>query len=242
MHQSDSKKPEFLSGSFETRITAYEAAQRFSKVDVWASSRWQKRQESFLSDSLAGKYPRHSSLPEVIKESKANVVFEFGGGSGWVWNLINSNVKANLSYINLELLETCHKYQDFIGSNPAISFISEIDDLEIKAGHQVLFYTNSVMQYVENDKIEETFNVLNSCTEALFDELVFTDFQSYWTLQEYYGSKIPYFVRNRRDFIETMARFGFFTQAQDISAPSQEISERARKLWYTENLYFLKIH
>ena len=178
----------------------------------------------------------------LSKSLRPTLFSNFGGGSGWVWNLINSNVKANLSYINLELLETCHKYQDFIGSNPAISFISEIDDLEIKAGHQVLFYTNSVMQYVENDKIEETFNVLNSCTEALFDELVFTDFQSYWTLQEYYGSKIPYFVRNRRDFIETMARFGFFTQAQDISAPSQEISERARKLWYTENLYFLKIH
>jgi hypothetical protein len=33
-----------------------------------------------------------------------------------------------------------------------------------------------------------------------------------------------------------MARFGFIAQAQDISAPSQKISERARKLWYTENL------
>ena len=164
------------------------------------------------------------------------------GGSGWVWNLINNKVKANLSYINLELPETYQKYQDFIGSNPAISFISEISDLEIEAEHQILFYTNSVMQYVENGKIEEILDVLNSCTEAIFDELVFTDFQSYWTLQEYYGSKIPYFVRNRREFIETMAHFGFFTQAQDISAPSRDISELTRKLWYTENLYFLKIH
>lgn len=242
MHQSDSQKPDFLSGSFETQKIAYEVARSLSKVDVWASSRWQKRQESFLNDSLAGKSPRHTSLPEVIKKSKAKVVFEFGGGSGWVWNLISNDVKANLRYINLELPETCNKYQNFVGLSSAISFVSEIHDLDIKAEHQILFYTNSVMQYVEDGKIEETFNVLHSCTEALFDELVFTDFQSYWTLQEYYGSKIPYFVRNRRDFIENMARFGFFAKAQDISSPSQEISERAKKLWYTENLYFLKMH
>jgi len=243
MRESKFDPTKFLSGKFESLEAAKKSGLEFSKSgESFTSSRWFQRQETFWKDSLVGESPRPSTLPKVIEKSHAEMIIEVGGGSGWIWNLIGSEIRRNLTYVNLELAETCNYFENLTHFEPAMRFISTLDDLELKANYRLMLYSNSTMQYLDDDGVAEIFRTLNSCTEVLLDELIFTDFSSYWTLQEYYGSKIPYFVRNRSDFLGNMAAFGFEPQAQNYSKRINSADKGVHRPYFTENLHFLKTH
>ena len=242
MAESETDPKKFLSGNFETLQAASIFAVSTSKSGKsFTSSRWFRRQEIFYNESQNGNTPRPNSLPEIIKNSSANTVIEVGGGSGWIWNLIGRERKSNLKYYNLELAETCNYFKNLVQIDSSIRFISTIKNLELNPNDQVILYANSTLQYLDNAGLEEIFRTINLCTEALFDELIFTDFASYWTLQEYYGSKIPYFVRNKSDFLEFMEIFGFKFEKQVDTDFGNSDGDEATRTYFTESLHFLKV-
>ena len=241
MSKGEEALPEFLSGRFETLQSAKEVASRYSKdLNSFASSRWLLKQESFWNDSLSGNSPRPSSLPEIIEKSNTKIVCELGGGSGWIWNLIGSEVKRDLKYINLELAETSEYFKNLAHIDPEIRFISSLNDLELNSNYQLMLYSNSTIQYIDDSGIKEIFRKLNSCSEVIFDELIFTDFMSYWTLQEYYGSKIPYFVRNKSDFLDFMETLGFVSQRREYPMRNIQTGDGLNRPYFTEDIYFTK--
>jgi putative methyltransferase (TIGR04325 family) len=233
--------PEFLSGRFETLQSAKEVASRYSNgLNSFTSSRWLLKQESFWNESLSGNFPRPSTLPEIIEKSKTKTVCELGGGSGWIWNLIGSEVKRDLKYINIELAETSEYFKNLAHIDPAIRFTSSLEDLELNSIFQLMLYSNSTIQYIDDSAIKEIFRKLDSCSQVLFDELIFTDFESYWTLQEYYGSKIPYFVRNKSDFLDFMGTLGFMSQTQEFPKRNIPTGDELCRSYFTENIYLMK--
>jgi putative methyltransferase (TIGR04325 family) len=239
-NQNDPTK--FLSGNFESRAeaSAFARSAGYSK-ESFTSPRWFERQEAFWNDSLAGVSPRPSTLPAVIEKSNASMVVEVGGGSGWIWNLIGSEVKRDLKYVNLELAETSEYFKNLAHIDPAITFISSLNDLELNSNYQLMLYSNSTIQYLDDSGIKEIFGKLDSCSEVLFDELIFTDYASYWTLQEYYGSKIPYFVRNKSVFFDFMETLRFVSQTRENPKCSLPTGDGLYRPYFTEDIYFTKI-
>ena len=241
MGKSQNNPTKFLSGNFESlaEANAFLRAASYSE-DSFTSPRWFQRQEAFWNDSLAGISPRPSTLPVVIEKSNASLVVEVGGGSGWIWNLIGSEVKRDLKYINLELAETSEYFKNLAHIDPEIRFISSLNGLELNSNHKLILYSNSTIQYIEDSGIKDILRKLDSCSEVLFDELIFTDFASYWTLQEYYGSKIPYFVRNKSDFLEFMGTVGFVSQTWEYPKHNIPTVDGLYRPYFTENIYFTK--
>jgi putative methyltransferase (TIGR04325 family) len=241
MGKSQNNPTKFLSGNFKSlaEANAFSRGGSYSE-ESFTSPRWFRRQEAFWNDSLAGISPRPSTLPVVIEKSNASMVVEVGGGSGWIWNLIGSDVKRDLKYINLELAETSEYFKNLAHIDRAITFISSLNDLELNSNDQLMLYSNSTIQYLDDSGLKEIFCKLDSCSEVLFDELIFTDFESYWTLQEYYGSKIPYFVRNKSDFLDFMGTLGFVSQTWEYPKHNIPTGDGLYRRYFTEDIYFTK--
>lgn len=243
MRESNIVPTQFLSGKFESLEDAKKfALEHSNSAESFTSSRWFQRQEAFWKVSLTGESPRPSTLPKVIEKSNANMVVEVGGGSGWIWNLIRNEVKRDLKYVNLELAETIEYFKSLPEIDPEIRFISSLNDLELNSNNKLMFYSNSTIQYIDDPGLKEIFRKLDSCSEVLFDELIFTDFESYWTLQEYYGGKIPYFVRNKSFFLDFMETLGFVSQTKEFPRLSIPNGDGLYRPYFTEDLYFTKTY
>jgi hypothetical protein len=99
---------EIFRGIFESLETALIEQKLHNSKDAFSSIRWINRQRSFLNMSKKGMSPRNSSLPSFLKEHvQIDLVVDIGGGSGWIFNLLQPITQKPLTYFNIELKEMC---------------------------------------------------------------------------------------------------------------------------------------
>lgn len=160
---------------------------------AFQSETWLTRQNEILMEALRGNFKRLTHLPFIASTLDIKKIIDFGGGSGWVFATLGDPIKDRIEkYQVIENNEMC-KFFATKFSNEKISF-STVDS--IKKNHLFdntdILYLNSVMQYFEN---QEYFNLVvdsYSPEYILIDDLVVSPAEEFFSLQEYYGNKIPY--------------------------------------------------
>lgn len=133
-----------------------------------------------------------------------------GGGSGWVFATLGDYIKDKIeNYQVIENEEMCEFFATKF-SNEKISF-STVDSLEKNHlfDNTDILYLNSVMQYFEN---LEYFNVVvdsYSPEYILIDDLVVSPTDEFFSLQEYYGEKIPYRFSDINEVKSSLSERGY---------------------------------
>lgn len=156
-----------------------------------------------------GAEPRFSTLPSFISNHKdIDLILDIGGGSGWVFYLLKAMTKRNFTYFNFELKESCEEFSREFSNINNVHFVDSWD-LIFTIKRISLLYSNSTMQYISDDDFFDNFKKINKPKFIVFDDLIVTDFGSYWTLQNYYGVFIPYYFRNLEEFNLKILKQGY---------------------------------
>jgi putative methyltransferase (TIGR04325 family) len=177
--------------------------------EVFLSDRWRNRQRTFMDMAQDGVSPRFSTLPSFIANHEdIDLILDIGGGSGWVFYLLNAMTKRSLTYINFELREICEEFSKEFSNIEDVHFVDSweliFDIKEIS-----IIYSNSTMQYISDVNFFENFKKIKKPKYIVFDDLIVTNFKSYWTLQNYYGVFIPYCFRNLEEFNLKLVEQGY---------------------------------
>jgi putative methyltransferase (TIGR04325 family) len=176
--------------------------------DVWSSSRWVKRQQEFLTESLEGTTPRPHSFRELLEfiAEPLNIV-DFGGGSGWLFHtLLFSGINVQ-SYVNVEsinLHDTCNqRHSNYFYLTP-----EELETHCWNSDNYVLYF-NSVIQYFESDN--SLFEILKKISPktVLIDDLTPSASNQFFAYQKYYETRIPYRFIDQNALIKGMTERGY---------------------------------
>jgi putative methyltransferase (TIGR04325 family) len=159
-------------------------------ADAFSSQQWITKLKAMRTVALSGLYPRNSTLPRVITTLKCNVVYDFGGGSGWLFELVK-NVTTLSTYVVIELPSVIRALAEEVSNSSRIQFKELCEITSEFRTPNTLLYANSVWHYLLDD--EEILNVVTRISPQyiLLDDLqISTDFE-YYSLQRYYGTLIP---------------------------------------------------
>ena len=149
--------------------------------------------------------PRQCILPNIIGLIHAKRIVDWGGGSGWVWDFTKNSIVCDFveEYLiieNKELIELL-KSQN-LHDHP----VSLTDEIKNRIETDV-FYTNSTLQYVDDDEFLKVFGKIKSTI------LIFEDFlgnvNDFWTLQKYNDQQIPVKFRNVNKFIQLIRGYKY---------------------------------
>ena len=200
---------EIFEGNFDSLETALKE-QRFRNTnDVFTSDNWKNRQQLFLDMSKEGISPRHSSLISFLAEHKQiDTILDIGGGSGWIFNLLEANIQKPLTYINLEITEICEEFSKKFSHTNRVQFVDSWESI-LSLKEISLIYSNSTIQYMSDENLFENFRKISQPKYLVLDDFIATSSKSYWTLQNYYGSFIPYYFRNLTEFNENLFAQGY---------------------------------
>lgn len=153
--------------------------------------------------------PRYSSLPSFLKEhAQIDRVVDIGGGSGWIFNLLQPITQNPLTYFNIELKETCEEFSKEFSHTSRVQFVDSWESI-VELKEISLVYSNSTMQYISDEVFFRNFTKLNPPKYVVFDDFIVTSSKSYWTLQNYYGHFIPYHFRNLTEFNLKLSELGY---------------------------------
>jgi putative methyltransferase (TIGR04325 family) len=151
---------------------------------------------------------RPSSLPMLCSITKPDSIVDFGGSSGWLWHYLKECIPDLLvkEYNIIEIDEIC-KY--FNNSNyhhdQPVSYFSYQDF----TGNCDILYTNSTLQYIEDDRI--LFRLIEKLQPKylLIEDFLGGEFEDYFSSQIYYENRIPVKFRNRKNFISNIKSLSF---------------------------------
>ena len=190
---------EFKTPVFEFKFTDFSAvnalAQELNATGSLAfqSKNWLTKQNNILMETRRGNFKRLTFMPFIASILDVKKIIDFGGGSGWVFETLGDSVKEKIEkYLVIENTESCEFFANkYFGEK--IQFSTVVDLEKNNLFHSVdILYLNSVMQYLES---LDQFNILvdfYSPEYILIDDLVVSPAEEFFSLQEYYGIKIPY--------------------------------------------------
>ena len=159
--------------------------------------------------SQDGRSPRSSILPSFLADHKEiDSILDIGGGSGWIFNLLQIATDRNFTYWNFELSEMCEEFSKEFDNSNKVHFIDSWN-LFSNLNEISLIYSNSTMQYIPDDIFFENLSKVNQPRYIVFDDFIVTNSISYWTLQNYYGDFIPYCFRNLEEFNLKLLKIGY---------------------------------
>ena len=193
-------------GYFLTQTSAIEGAETqisSGNQKIYESNTWQLRQFSFLEYAKRGMITRHSSLPGFISDLSLKVdVIDFGSGSGWLGTLIMSQSQNKLGkYTGIELSKNVTFFrQGLTHGNLQLETYNNFLKNWIPKDTNLIFYSNSVMQYTSLEEIKSIINVTNP-NYVIFDDLLMTEDDEFYTYQNYYGNDLVVHFRNINDLI-----------------------------------------
>jgi len=129
-------------------------------------------------------------------------------------------------YIVVEMEEVVRHMQLACLHAEPVSYTSEMPCGE---GGVDIFYTNSALQYIYDDAV--VFNAIEQLqpTYLLVEDFLGGDFDDYYSLQNYYESRIPIRFRNRRKFINSLYRYDVVLSKPYITAVLGVIQELPMK-------------
>ena len=152
-----------------------------------------------------------SLLPLVValsgKKEDPVRILDFGGGIGTTFAAVAEGVRnRRLDYHVVEMPNVCEIGARIFKDDPRISFHSTLP-VDITSVDIVHF--GSSIQYVEDwrDFLQRVVRYRPGL--LLFTELMAGDIPTFATAQNYYGSTIPAWFFNFREFTDHLARLGF---------------------------------
>jgi len=144
-------------------------------------------------------------IKKILNKKKNIKILDYGGGFGIAYYILKENFEKNIKFISYSILEipSFCKFAKKLNSN--VSFVSRFNQQR----KYDLLYSSSALQYVTNwKKTIIKFAKTNSDFILLSDTFV-GDIPSYISLQNYYGSKIPHWFINFKEFNEIFMNNGY---------------------------------
>lgn len=253
---SQVQRPIIWEGVYET----LEEAQ--AKGTGFTSERWMERitgqllnyRKEIETHSLVMP-ARMTDLPFLAALTDAHKIIDFGGSSGWTYDFLKKTMPQNTiyDYVIVEIEEVVCRMQAASLHAAPVSYVTNTSKLDWKrgagkrGGGADIFYTNSVLQYVYDDAV--MLEVLEELQPywLLIEDFMGGDFDNYFSLQNYYESRIPIRFRNRQDFIKGLNGYDLILSkpyaaeilgiAQELPMDNFPIDKRVR---YGETMLFKK--
>ena len=177
---------------------------------AYDSDRWLDRQRNFLKEAKVGHTPRPTNLPLLAASVGAGSILDLGGGSGWTSELLFREKNQITRYVVFELPRVCQEFQREFGNDSGISFSGSVEDISKSEIRNLdILYCNSALQYFPDNT---TINNLTSILYpkwVLLDDFITSSNMTFFSLQYYYGSYIPYRFTSLRDIEKTFSELGY---------------------------------
>lgn len=187
--------------------------QVISKSKAFSGNRWLQHIKAQLltyreklSLSPGALPPRLSDLPLLASITGSSRIIDFGGSSAWTYEFLQATVKKNQisDYLCIEI-ESVVEFMNFLRlHSPPVRYSSNLASIESNFD---IFYANSSIQYVLDDAV-----LLKSINKIrpkwlLIEDFLGGDVDEFYTIQNYYGSKIPVKIRNSLNFIKLFSNY-----------------------------------
>jgi putative methyltransferase (TIGR04325 family) len=184
-----------------------------SKSKGFQSARWLERireqllsyRKELLSNSLVMP-PRLSDLPILAAVTDASRIVDYGGSSAWAYEFLQATTHKNkiTDYLCIEIYPVVNYLSSLDVHAPPVRYSDTLDG--IGTGFDI-FYTNSTLQYIYDDTF--FFKAVDEIQPhwLLIEDFLGGNFNDFYTVQNYYESKIPVKFRNQIQFIEGL--FGY---------------------------------
>lgn len=175
---------------------------------------WQQRQLREFDRQKFGQENRSETISNFLKNDTFYNILDFGGGSGWLFDRLQSVFVGDFQYYLLETSESLEVFEDVNTTRTAFANFTatSLDQLgsEIFRFGVNILYINLVLQYIEDPikKIEKLLNIYPAIT-IIFDDLVNCETDDFWSCQRYYDHLVPYHFLNLNDFIDSVSGLGF---------------------------------
>ena len=186
---------------------------------------WRERQILQFGEQSSGQDYRSESISNFLRADTLYHILDFGGGSGWLFEKIQSVHSEKFEYCLVETNESLQLFADLhegrrgVGNFMALN-LDQLSTRQFSAAENVL-YINSVLQYIKEPirKIEEILSVYLAST-IIFDDLANCERDNFWTCQRYYGHLVPYHFLNLPELISSISGLGFSLVEQNNYTPS----------------------
>lgn len=211
-------KTPIFSGYFSDWSSACEASNQLeedlSTLSPFNSNRWIMRQHEMLTLARQGIYPRPTNLPLLASVVRPKLIADFGGGSGWTSELaLNSKLRYFAHYMILEKPSICKEFSPMFGSESGVIFSASMSEVPSWMVSQAeILYSNSVIQYFPDDSYLEQLVSSLSPKYILLDDFKTSTKETFFTLQNYHGYKIPYRFSNFESFVTLCNDLGYELQ------------------------------
>ena len=177
---------------------------------VFGGDTWVKRQNYFWEQASQGFYPRVSNLPNLVGNFNPDLILDFGGGSGWIVNFLDSTFHEKFLVIESD---------DFVQEypKPDTFLILTLDDFVKKFSlysftNKIILYSNSTLQYLSD--LFSFFELIKLVkpTYVLLDDVILSNGEKISLYQNYYSHKIPYYIHDASFFYQSFSSFGYREQ------------------------------
>ena len=142
------------------------------------------------------------SYKKTLKE------LDFGGGlaGSYLESLSTISNRENLEFVIVENSAVCKMGSDFFAEDSRINFYEKLPSLD---NNFDIIHLGSSIQYIDDwVKLIQDLGKYNG-KYLIFADLPASDNDTFVTIQNYYGSKIPVRFWNIKEFITTVESFGY---------------------------------
>jgi putative methyltransferase (TIGR04325 family) len=144
----------------------------------------------------------------LLRESERVSVLDFGGGLGTGYMMLAATVpdaRARADYRVVEVDSICRAGRALFAGKPGPVFLDELPS----GGRFDLVHTASAIQYVGDWRAVVRRLASYQATHLAFSDIFVGSFESFVTLQNYYGSRIRHWFLNLGEFVGEVERTGY---------------------------------
>ncbi len=188
--------------------------------DIWRKRSIQAGRE-FLTQVERGKpldyslSQRNALLPVVaamLLARQARVqILDFGGGPGYglmvLMDALVVNARSRIDYHVVDVKNICEAGKELFSDSEAPVFHSDLPSSS-EASFD-LVHTSSTMQYIKDWRTMVGLLASYRAPYLVFEDVFVGAFPTYVTVQNYYGSRIPHWFFNFREFVDEVEKQGY---------------------------------
>jgi len=188
---------------------------------AFSSSRWVKNESRRIRERREEVIKEHSFLISALKDHRDNwsSVLDFGGSLGTASYALDAEFNdREFTYTVLETAEVCEEGK-IIHDEKRVAFLDSLDKIKNKID---VVYLRTSLQYASSWKN----TILSLCDLSpsllVFDHLSAGKVSTTRLVQNYYGSKIPYWLISADELINVLCEAGYecsdIKKCQDFSS------------------------
>lgn len=190
--------------------------------ELWSDRNMQAAREA--AECLAREAPleyslrqRNAVMPIVVAhmlgERKRVSVLDFGGGLGTGYLVLSGAVQDAIDRIDYCIVEVegiCRAAEDLYSRKPCPTFNNELP----ATGRFDVVHTASTIQYIDHWRAVVSRLASYDAEYLIFADAFIGAFESFVTLQNYYGSRIRHWFLNFDEFVSEVERHGYALAAR----------------------------